>query len=154
MAQDLRRFSVSEREREKRDLGGAEGGGEAERGAEERGKMPAARVLVVDDEKGILDSMERIFRKEGHEVVTASNGKEALDVLRGGGVDVVVTDLMMPGASAAEHRVSRFQDRGGCFPGFQSRASRPRKSDLADSQHSEGDWRNHGVVQRCRYGAL
>ena len=59
-------------------------------------------ILVADDEKGILDSLDRIFRKEGLRVMTVSNGKEALNVLRSNHVDVVVTDLVMPEMSGDE----------------------------------------------------
>ncbi len=70
----------------------------ADNKADEKNKADGftATILVADDEKSILDSLERIFRKEGHRVITASNGKKALDVLRSQRIDIVVTDLLMP----------------------------------------------------------
>jgi two-component system response regulator HydG len=53
-------------------------------------------ILVVDDEPGILDSLSRIFRREGLEVVTASDGTAGLEVLRKQRISVLLTDLMMP----------------------------------------------------------
>ncbi|HTE56885.1 MAG TPA: sigma-54 dependent transcriptional regulator [Kofleriaceae bacterium] len=53
-------------------------------------------ILVVDDEPGILDSLSRIFRREGLEVVTASDGAAGLEVLRKQRISVLLTDLMMP----------------------------------------------------------
>ena len=53
-------------------------------------------VLVVDDEPGILASLSKIFKREGHEVVTAPDGVQALDILRRQRVSVMLTDLMMP----------------------------------------------------------
>ena len=59
-------------------------------------------VLVVDDEAPNVASLERIFKREQMRVLTASRGKEALEQLRQHRVDVVLTDLMMPGVSGLE----------------------------------------------------
>jgi two-component system response regulator HydG len=56
-------------------------------------------ILIADDEAPNLDSLSRIFAKEGWKVATASSGADALDVLRRERVAVLVTDLMMPGMS-------------------------------------------------------
>jgi len=53
-------------------------------------------LLVVDDDPSNLESLARIFRRERVEVLTATDGKEALSVLRKTRVSVVLTDLMMP----------------------------------------------------------
>jgi len=62
----------------------------------------SALVLIVDDERSNLDSLERTFAKEGWQVRTAASGAEALEVLRRERVSVVVTDLMMPGMNGEE----------------------------------------------------
>lgn len=59
-------------------------------------------VLVVDDEEENRISLEKIFVKESMRVLLAANAKEALDQLRRSRVDVVLTDLMMPGVSGVE----------------------------------------------------
>ncbi len=59
-------------------------------------------VLVVDDERSNLDSLEKIFQREGARVLTAGSGREALDLCRQHNVDVVLTDLMMPGMSGID----------------------------------------------------
>jgi DNA-binding NtrC family response regulator len=59
-------------------------------------------VLVVDDEEANRDSLQRIFVKEGMRVFLASSAREALEQLRRHRVDVILTDLMMPGTSGAE----------------------------------------------------
>ena len=59
-------------------------------------------VLVVDDETSNRESLERIFSKEGFRVLTAGTGREALDVCREHRVDVVLSDLMMPGMSGID----------------------------------------------------
>jgi DNA-binding NtrC family response regulator len=59
-------------------------------------------VLVVDDEASNLASLEKIFQREGLRVFTADGAKAALEVVRRHRVQVVLTDLMMPGTSGAE----------------------------------------------------
>ena len=55
-----------------------------------------SKVLVVDDEPDIVELVAFIFRKRGHEVVTAGNGCEALTRARAGAPDVIVLDVMLP----------------------------------------------------------
>ena len=59
-------------------------------------------ILIVDDERSNLESLEKIFQREGFRVATATSGKDALDLLRRERVSVLVTDLMMPGMSGEE----------------------------------------------------
>jgi two-component system response regulator HydG len=59
-------------------------------------------LLVVDDEPSNLESLERIFAREGLGVVTAPDGKEGLELLRKRRIDVLLTDLMMPGVSGVD----------------------------------------------------
>ena len=63
---------------------------------------PAATLLLVDDETANLDSLERIFAREGYRTLRAESTADALDLLRSEPVDVVLTDLMMPGLSGQE----------------------------------------------------
>ena len=64
--------------------------------------MDAARILIVDDEESILQSLTRIFTREGHQVFTAPEGKSGLDLLRKESINVLVTDLVMPGMDGAD----------------------------------------------------
>src|SRR3954471_19607557 len=59
--------------------------------------MTPTTVLVVDDDRANLDSVSRIFQREGLTTLTATSGEEALEHLRKPEVCVVITDLMMPG---------------------------------------------------------
>ena len=54
------------------------------------------KILVVDDELNMRLVLKALLNKEGYDVATASDGVEALKVLKSGGVGVVVTDLKMP----------------------------------------------------------
>ena len=57
----------------------------------------AIRLLVVDDEQPHLKTLERLFKRQGYEVLCAGDGQQALDLLRRHTVHLLVTDLMMPG---------------------------------------------------------
>jgi two-component system response regulator HydG len=59
-------------------------------------------ILVVDDEMSNVESLRRIFEREGFQVLTATSGQKALDACRRHGVHVVVSDLMMPGMNGIE----------------------------------------------------
>jgi two-component system response regulator HydG len=64
--------------------------------------MADATVLVADDDPGLRESLERTLTREGYRVVVAPDGRAALERLQGGGIDLVVTDLKMPGLSGLE----------------------------------------------------
>jgi two-component system response regulator MprA len=56
----------------------------------------AMRVLVVDDDSAVRDSLARTLRFEGHEVETAGDGRAALDAVRTREPDAVILDVSMP----------------------------------------------------------
>jgi DNA-binding response OmpR family regulator len=56
----------------------------------------APRILLVDDEQSIQKLLTYPLRKEGYEVVSAMDGRQALDRLRDGRYDLVVLDVMLP----------------------------------------------------------
>jgi two-component system, OmpR family, response regulator RegX3 len=59
-------------------------------------------VLVVDDERAILDAVEYALRSEGFTVKTSADGEGALEAVREQPFDVIVLDLMLPGLSGIE----------------------------------------------------
>ncbi|SDT14558.1 two component transcriptional regulator, winged helix family [Actinoplanes derwentensis] len=54
------------------------------------------RVLVVDDDESVRDSLSRTLRFEGHDVDTARDGQEALDMVHAGEPDAMILDVNMP----------------------------------------------------------
>jgi DNA-binding NtrC family response regulator len=71
--------------------------------------MPES-ILIVDDEEIIRESLSFILTKEGYKVQEAPNGRAALDLIKQGNFDLVLTDLEMPemkGIELLEH-VARF----------------------------------------------
>jgi two-component system response regulator MprA len=58
--------------------------------------MDSMRILVVEDDAAVRDSLGRTLRFEGYQVETAGDGLAALDVMRAGEPDAVVLDVSMP----------------------------------------------------------
>jgi CheY-like chemotaxis protein len=69
------------------------------------------RILVVEDDPDIRETLSEALGFEGYEVTAASNGREALDALRRGPrADVILLDLMMPVMSGWEFRRVQLDD--------------------------------------------
>ena len=67
--------------------------------------MPAEMtptLLVADDDPAVRQSLERTLAREGYSVVLAPDGQAALERLRQGGVDLLLSDLRMPGLNGLE----------------------------------------------------
>jgi DNA-binding response OmpR family regulator len=61
-----------------------------------------ARVLVVDDEESIRFSLQRALERDGYEVLTAEDGREALRLVQHHVFDLILTDLKMEGVDGVE----------------------------------------------------
>jgi CheY-like chemotaxis protein len=55
-----------------------------------------ARILVVDDEDLVRNTLRRILERDGHEVLEAENGEVALEKFKQQQTDLVIVDLFMP----------------------------------------------------------
>jgi PAS domain S-box-containing protein len=75
-------------------------------------KVPARRILVVDDNTDAATSLAVLLRHTGHEVRTADDGPAALDAARSQPPDVVLLDIGLPGMSGLEVARSLRQDLG------------------------------------------
>ena len=60
------------------------------------------RILVVDDEPAVREAVERALRLDGHDVLLAADGHEALDTLDSRAPDAVVLDVLMPRVDGLE----------------------------------------------------
>lgn len=61
-----------------------------------------ARILVVDDEQAILDLLQTVLTRKGHEVITANDGRKALQRFRQDRPDVTILDLKLPDINGIE----------------------------------------------------
>lgn len=64
--------------------------------------QPARKILIVDDEPDILEFLKYNLRKEGYEVVTANDGKQAIGVAEREKPHLIVLDIMMPELDGVE----------------------------------------------------
>jgi CheY-like chemotaxis protein len=69
-------------------------------------------VLVVDDDRDIREVVTDALQAEGYDVVTANDGRAAIDWLRGAGAapGLILLDLMMPGMDGAQFRAEQQRD--------------------------------------------
>ena len=65
-------------------------------------KRPCGRVLVVDDERSMRELLMIVLRREGHQVHLAQDGKAAVAVLEHHAIDVLISDIKMPGMSGVD----------------------------------------------------
>ncbi|MDD3354131.1 ATPase, T2SS/T4P/T4SS family [Zoogloea sp.] len=63
---------------------------------------PRYRLLLVDDEVGIVRALGRVFRQENYEILSAGSAEEGLARLAEGAVNLVISDFMMPGMNGAQ----------------------------------------------------
>ncbi len=66
------------------------------------GQAPQPVVLCVDDEQSILTSLKRALRKQPYQLLIANSGQEALDIMAGRGIDLIISDMRMPNMDGAE----------------------------------------------------
>ena len=69
-----------------------------------------AKVLVVDDDTSIVNVLQHILKREGHEVSIAMDGKEGLAKAREQKPDLIILDLMMPEVDGITASGILFQD--------------------------------------------
>src|SRR5262245_39734995 len=60
------------------------------------------KILIVDDERSMRELLERVFQKEGYTVRVAEDGAIALEMIRTGVFDLVLSDVKMPGLNGIE----------------------------------------------------
>jgi len=73
------------------------------------------KVLVADDEPSIRKLYERELKKEGYEVLFATNGQEAIQRARADRPDLIVMDIRMPGMDGIE-AMSRILEENNSLP--------------------------------------
>src|SRR5436853_3151466 len=64
--------------------------------------MSTEKILVVDDEQSMAQFLGIVLRKEGYQVSTANNGRDAMEKVKSESFDVVITDIKMPGMAGIQ----------------------------------------------------
>lgn len=88
-------------------------------------KTSAARILVVDDEDVLREMLGDALRLSGFEVLEAADGSKALTVLQSGKVDLIISDVNMPGMDGYE-MLSHLRAQGDETPAIMLTARRER----------------------------
>ncbi len=98
------------------------------------GPAPASRILVVDDDKAILDAYEEILRSRGYAVETAGSRAEALAIIDAleGRVDVLIIDIGLPDADGSQ-LAREIVDRIGLRPALYMSGWTDEFWDLSDA---------------------
>lgn len=60
------------------------------------------KILIIDDEKLVRESLKRLLQKEGYDVTIATSGSEALEKVKNNNFDLIVSDVRMPGLDGIE----------------------------------------------------
>ena len=84
-----------------------------------------SRILVVDDDRAVLDAVSDTLLDEGYEAMMAASAAEALRVLERERPDLIITDFMMPGTNGVQF-LSEVLKRYGAIPALLVTASPPR----------------------------
>jgi hypothetical protein len=75
---------------------------EPEGGQAEPRTKEAATILVVDDETGIRELIRRILLRERYRVLESGSAEQALNIAQGQSIDLLITDVMLPGIHGPE----------------------------------------------------
>jgi DNA-binding NtrC family response regulator len=60
------------------------------------------RLLIVEDEETLCESLKRVLSREGYVVDTAGSAESALEILGDGSYDLIITDIILPGITGIE----------------------------------------------------
>src|SRR4051794_22755280 len=74
-----------------------------------------AHILVIDDDEDVRDIIVKGLTREGHQILSAANGRAAAPVLDSGQLDLVITDIVMPERDGIEIIMS-LQEKGRVIP--------------------------------------
>jgi len=64
--------------------------------------MNKYRILIIDDEPNILETMKDCFTMEGYEVLTAENGQDGIEEAKSAVPDLIIVDIMLPDSDGNE----------------------------------------------------
>lgn len=60
------------------------------------------RLLIVEDEETLSESLKRVFMREGYEVETAGSAEQALSIVKDRYFDLVIADIILPGLTGID----------------------------------------------------
>jgi two-component system, OmpR family, response regulator CpxR len=112
---------------------------------------PKRTILCVDDNEQALSIRKLMLETRGYRVLACNNGAQALETFRRGGVDLVLSDLQMPGLDGAE-LVNRIKDLSASTPAilFSGKTRFYEKESRADLFLPKGMYAPIELLERIR----
>lgn len=112
---------------------------------------PKRTILCVDDNEQSLSIRKVMLETRGYKVVVSNNGEEALEIFKRGGVDLVLTDLVMPGLDGTE-LVAKIKELSPQTPAilFSGKIKVYEKDTLADVFLPKGMYAPAELLERIR----
>jgi CheY-like chemotaxis protein len=112
---------------------------------------PKRTILCVDDNEQALSIRKLMLETRGYRVVACSNGHQALEAFKQGGVDLVLSDLQMPGLDGAE-LVAKIKDLSAATPAiiFSGKTRFYEKETRADLFLPKGMYAPIELLERIR----
>jgi len=112
---------------------------------------PKRTILCVDDNEQALSIRKVMLETRGYRVVACSNGQQALEAFRQGGVDLVLSDLLMPGLDGAA-LVDRIKDASPQTPAilFSGKVKAYEKDTRADVFLPKGMYAPMELLEKIR----
>jgi two-component system, OmpR family, response regulator CpxR len=112
---------------------------------------PKRTILCVDDNEQALSIRKLMLETRGYRVLACNNGAQALETFRRGGVDLVLSDLQMPGLDGAE-LVNKIKDLSASTPAilFSGKTRFYEKESRADLFLPKGMYAPIELLERIR----
>jgi two-component system response regulator CpxR len=112
---------------------------------------PKRTILCVDDNEQALSIRKLMLETRGYRVLACTSGQQALDVFMQGGVDLVLSDLQMPGLDGAQ-LVDKIKDISACTPAilFSGKTRFYEKDTRADLFLPKGMYAPIELLERIR----
>ncbi|MFZ3212653.1 MAG: response regulator [Terriglobales bacterium] len=108
-------------------------------------------ILCVDDNEQNLSIRKVILETRGYRVVACNNGQDALEVFHQGGIDLVLSDLIMPGLDGTD-LIERIKNEAPCLPAilFSGKIKVYEKDTRADLFLPKGMYAPAELLERIR----
>lgn len=108
-------------------------------------------ILCVDDNEQSLSIRKVMLETRGYRVIACNNGQEALEIFRRGGIDLVLSDLLMPGLDGTE-LIDRIKNEAPCLPAilFSAKIKVYEKDTRADVFLPKGTYAPVELLERIR----
>ena len=108
-------------------------------------------ILCVDDNEQNLSVRKVMLETRGYRVVACNNGQDALEAFRRGGIDLVLSDLLMPGLDGTD-LIERIKSENPCLPAilFSGKIKVYEKDTRADVFLPKGSYAPAELLERIR----